>query len=197
MAQQRCESAALVPGGRTASKVKSSNIRRHTASVPTILTRPASPRNPQLSPLQSWWGLQQWGGPAEVVAACLLHPHRVTITRSTPHCQRWAWSPRGRNVLSSKSLLPSKASNQRYSTDLIGFPISPAGRSLALYGATVVARFYTAVFLVEEEVSIPIRHPLEYTVFERSSTNQPSNTFQRQSTSISSLPRTQLELVRR
>ncbi|XP_076674016.1 myosin phosphatase Rho interacting protein outspread isoform X6 [Andrena cerasifolii] len=53
VAQQRCESAALVPGGRTASKVKSSNIRRHTASVPTILTRPASPRNPQLSPLQS------------------------------------------------------------------------------------------------------------------------------------------------
>lgn len=38
--------------GRAATKPKNSNTRRHTASMPTILPSPASPRNPQLSPLQ-------------------------------------------------------------------------------------------------------------------------------------------------
>lgn len=55
--------------------------------------------------LQSWWGLQPWGGPAEVVAACLQRPRRVIIIRSTLHYQRWAWSPRGRNVSSSELLI--------------------------------------------------------------------------------------------
>lgn len=103
VAQQRPKAPAMA--GRAATKPKNSNTRRHTASMPTILPSPASPRNPQLSPLQSWWGLQQWGGPAEVVVACLQRPRRVIITRSTHHFQRWAWSPRGRNVSSSESLI--------------------------------------------------------------------------------------------
>ncbi|XP_012272880.1 protein outspread isoform X2 [Orussus abietinus] len=53
VAQQRCESSVLASGGRRTSKVKSSNSRRLTPSVSTIVTHPASPRNPQLSPLQS------------------------------------------------------------------------------------------------------------------------------------------------
>ncbi|XP_012265785.2 protein outspread isoform X2 [Athalia rosae] len=53
VAQQRCELAAGTPGGRRASKVKNSNTRRHTPSVQTLVTHPTSPRNPQLSPLQS------------------------------------------------------------------------------------------------------------------------------------------------
>ncbi|XP_025163841.1 protein outspread isoform X2 [Harpegnathos saltator] len=69
VAQQRCESAALVAGGRRASRMRSSSSttpitnssnnsssnssRRHIPSVPTLVTHPASPRNPQLSPLQS------------------------------------------------------------------------------------------------------------------------------------------------
>lgn len=49
--QQRCESA--VAPGRRANRMKSnSSTRRHTPSVPTLVTHPASPRNPQLSPLQ-------------------------------------------------------------------------------------------------------------------------------------------------
>lgn len=52
VAQQRCESTAPAVAGRAATKSKNSNTRRHTASMPTILARPASPRNPQLSPLQ-------------------------------------------------------------------------------------------------------------------------------------------------
>ncbi|XP_014489456.1 PREDICTED: protein outspread isoform X3 [Dinoponera quadriceps] len=65
---KRCESAALAAGGRRTNRMKSSHIssissnnnssssnssRRHTPSVPTLVTHPASPRNPQLSPLQS------------------------------------------------------------------------------------------------------------------------------------------------
>ncbi|KAK1134042.1 hypothetical protein K0M31_011827 [Melipona bicolor] len=53
VAQQRCESTAPAMAGRAATKSKNSNTRRHTASMPTILARPVSPRNPQLSPLQS------------------------------------------------------------------------------------------------------------------------------------------------
>ena len=52
VAQQRCESTAPAMAGRAATKSKNSNTRRHTASMPTILARPVSPRNPQLSPLQ-------------------------------------------------------------------------------------------------------------------------------------------------
>lgn len=52
VAQQRCESTAQAMAGRAATKSKNSNTRRHTASMPTILARPVSPRNPQLSPLQ-------------------------------------------------------------------------------------------------------------------------------------------------
>lgn len=55
--QQRCESAAALAassGGRrpTASRMKSTVSRRHASSVPTLVPHPASPRNPQLSPLQ-------------------------------------------------------------------------------------------------------------------------------------------------
>ncbi|XP_051165236.1 protein outspread isoform X2 [Leptopilina boulardi] len=58
VAQQRCESTTLASSGRRTSKMKSSNNnnnnnRRHTPSIPTLVTHPASTRNPQLSPLQS------------------------------------------------------------------------------------------------------------------------------------------------
>ncbi|XP_043800644.1 protein outspread isoform X4 [Apis laboriosa] len=49
VAQQRSTAPAVA--GRAATKPK--NSKRHTASMPTILPSPASPRNPQLSPLQS------------------------------------------------------------------------------------------------------------------------------------------------
>lgn len=48
VAQQRSTAPAVA--GRAATKPK--NSKRHTASMPTILPSPASPRNPQLSPLQ-------------------------------------------------------------------------------------------------------------------------------------------------
>ncbi|XP_018345806.1 PREDICTED: protein outspread isoform X2 [Trachymyrmex septentrionalis] len=51
--QQRCESALVTSGGRRPSRMKNSSSRRHTPSVPTLVAHPASPRNPQLSPLQS------------------------------------------------------------------------------------------------------------------------------------------------
>ncbi|XP_028522215.2 protein outspread isoform X6 [Apis cerana] len=51
VAQQRPTAPAVA--GRAATKPKNSNTRRRTASMPTILPSPASPRNPQLSPLQS------------------------------------------------------------------------------------------------------------------------------------------------
>ncbi|XP_028522214.2 protein outspread isoform X4 [Apis cerana] len=50
VAQQRPTAPAVA--GRAATKPKNSNTRRRTASMPTILPSPASPRNPQLSPLQ-------------------------------------------------------------------------------------------------------------------------------------------------
>lgn len=50
VAQQMSTAPAVA--GRAAIKPKNSNTRRHTASMPTILPSPASPRNPQLSPLQ-------------------------------------------------------------------------------------------------------------------------------------------------
>lgn len=50
VAQQMSTAPAVA--GRAATKPKNSNTRRHTASMPTILPSPASPRNPQLSPLQ-------------------------------------------------------------------------------------------------------------------------------------------------
>lgn len=50
VAQQMSTAPAVA--GRAATKPKNSNARRHTASMPTILPSPASPRNPQLSPLQ-------------------------------------------------------------------------------------------------------------------------------------------------
>ncbi|XP_043469870.1 protein outspread-like isoform X2 [Leptopilina heterotoma] len=53
VAQQRSESTTLVASGRRTSKLKSSNNRRHTPSIPTLVTHPASTRNPQLSSLQS------------------------------------------------------------------------------------------------------------------------------------------------
>lgn len=48
VAQQRSTAPAVA--GRAATKPK--NSKRHTASMPTILPSPASPRNPKLSPLQ-------------------------------------------------------------------------------------------------------------------------------------------------
>lgn len=108
MAQQRCESTVLAAGNRRTNKVKNNTNRRHIPSVPTLVTHPTSTRNPQLSPLQSWWGLQHWGGLVEIVAVCLLHLYRVIINRSTPHSPRWAWLQRGKSVSNSEISSPSE-----------------------------------------------------------------------------------------
>lgn len=84
VAQQRPKAPAVA--GRAATKPKNSNTRRHTASMPTILPSPASPRNPQLSPLQVRSLLCQLGRIFPTIFVDEAPPHHFCFVFDTLPC---------------------------------------------------------------------------------------------------------------